>query len=94
MSYNYEQEDGIKHYSVNDVADRYGVSSKTVYKLIKNGELEAVKVAGAIRISNQSLAAYDAAHKMFKPKPSAPSRSSCIKTKQPFLFIRPKGLTQ
>ena len=42
-------------YTVQEVARILRVSSKTVYTLIHDGELEGIRVRGQIRITSQAL---------------------------------------
>ncbi len=44
--------------SVREVADRLGVTTATVYKLARLGELPQVRVLNAIRVAPADLAAY------------------------------------
>jgi excisionase family DNA binding protein len=69
----------LKHHTVNDVAEMLSVSHKTIRKLIKQGGLMAVKVAGAIRVSDVALAEFLQRQEMSKPvvsqHPPAPKRA-------------------
>lgn len=42
-------------YTVSEVATVLKVSSKTVYKIIRNGDLKVIRVRGQIRITSQEL---------------------------------------
>lgn len=44
--------------SVRDVAECCGVHRSTIYKLIKDGELKAVKVRNAIRLNRDAVCDY------------------------------------
>ena len=44
--------------SLREVADRLGVSEMTVRRLVKRGELVAVRVGGQYRISEENLQRY------------------------------------
>lgn len=45
-----------KHYTVNQVAEILNVSSRTVYRYINRGTLQATKTAsGSIRISEEAV---------------------------------------
>lgn len=44
--------------TVAEVADLFRVSSMTVYRLIRNGELAAVRVGRSYRVREQDLQAY------------------------------------
>ncbi len=52
-----------------EAAAMLGVSAKLVYRLFHRGELEGVKVAGAVRIHRASVDAYLSAHSNKKPAP-------------------------
>ena len=45
-------------YTVHEVAEILRISCKTVYKLLKEGELKSVKVRGQIRITSEQLRDY------------------------------------
>jgi excisionase family DNA binding protein len=45
-------------YTVEEVAEMLSVSRHTIYKLVKDGELESVKVRGARRVLAEALEAY------------------------------------
>lgn len=51
-------EQGIKYYSVQEVADMLGIYYRTVYGWIKNKEIKAVKIAGQWRISEEDIITY------------------------------------
>lgn len=42
-------------YSVNQIAEAYGVHHRTVRRWIREGKLDAVKLGGALRISGSAL---------------------------------------
>jgi excisionase family DNA binding protein len=44
--------------TVSEVADMFRVSSMTVYRLIRNGELPAVRVGRSYRVREDDLQAY------------------------------------
>lgn len=44
--------------TVAEVADLFRVSSMTVYRLIRNGELPAVRVGRSYRVSEEDLQSY------------------------------------
>jgi excisionase family DNA binding protein len=48
----------VDYHSVKQIADRLNVAPKTIYKLVRGGELEAVRVGSAIRISEEALGDY------------------------------------
>ena len=52
--------------SLREVADRLGVSQMTVRRLIRRGELIAVKVGGQYRVSEESLQRYILEHQTGK----------------------------
>jgi excisionase family DNA binding protein len=45
-------------YGVEEVAEHLGVSTKTIYRLIKSGGLQVHRIGKSIRISGPQLAAY------------------------------------
>lgn len=45
-------------YTVSDLADLLQVTRATIYRLIRSGDLEAIRVRRDYRISNHALAAY------------------------------------
>jgi excisionase family DNA binding protein len=47
-----------KYLTVNEVADLMRISSMTVYRLIKSGELPAVRVGKSFRVREEDLDAY------------------------------------
>jgi excisionase family DNA binding protein len=51
-----------KFLTVNEVADVIRVSTMTVYRLIKGGELPAVRVGKSFRVREEDLDAYLAKH--------------------------------
>ena len=42
-------------FRVDEVSEYFSITKKTVYILIENGNLEAVKIGGSIRIKRQSV---------------------------------------
>ncbi|MBW4719640.1 helix-turn-helix domain-containing protein [Saccharothrix sp. SC076] len=45
-------------YRVKAVAEMFDISPHTVYRLIKAGELDALKVGGSIRVPESALAVF------------------------------------
>ena len=45
-------------YSVKQVADFLGISTKTMYQIVKDGHIEALWVRGQIRITSAALQRY------------------------------------
>lgn len=45
-------------YTVQDVADLLQVSTKTIYNMIRDGELDAIRVRGQIRVASCALDTY------------------------------------
>lgn len=43
---------------VADVAQRLGVSPKTVYRLIASGDMKSVRVGRSVRVTHDQLAAF------------------------------------
>ena len=50
--------DGVRVYSVKEVAERLGTCSRTIYREIQNGNLRHVSIGRCIRITDAQLAAY------------------------------------
>lgn len=48
-----------KTYRVDELADAWDVSRKTVEREIKRGELEAIRVGHALRIKREDIEAYE-----------------------------------
>ncbi|MBR2425296.1 MAG: helix-turn-helix domain-containing protein, partial [Lentisphaeria bacterium] len=48
----------IKFYSLEEVADLFGVNYQLVYKLVKTGELPSVRIGKIYRISEPQLKEY------------------------------------
>ena len=48
-----------KLYTCNEVADRYGVRTLTVWDWIRKGRLSAIKLPKGYRISEESLRKYE-----------------------------------
>ena len=46
-------------YSPAELAERWGVSVKTVYRLIETAELQATRIGGQHRISRAEVARYE-----------------------------------
>jgi excisionase family DNA binding protein len=76
-----------------------GVSAKLIYRLFHRGELEGVKVAGAVRIHRSSVEAYLSAHSNKKPAPPieiappqpTPRPKRRRRSSESFRFLPPKG---
>jgi len=65
--------------TINDAAQRMGISAETVRRLIRTGKLEAVKNARSKRvlISEDAIAAYSEAHDIWQPVvPAAAGKST------------------
>ena len=50
------------HYSVRELAERYGVSKKTFYRLIADGALPAVRVGLVLRVPAAAVASWERAN--------------------------------
>jgi excisionase family DNA binding protein len=86
-----------------EAAAMLGVSAKLVYKLYHRGELEGVKVAGAVRIHRASVDDYLSKHSNAKPAPPVevpvtppqptqrPKRRRRSAGAAGFQFLPPKG---
>ena len=48
----------IKFYSLEDVAEIFGVNYQLIYKLVKSGELPSVRIGKVFRVSDQQLKEY------------------------------------
>ena len=48
----------IKFYSLEEVADLFGVNYQLVYKLVKTGELPSVRIGKVFRVSEVQLKGY------------------------------------
>ena len=46
-------------YSPADLAERWGVNVKTVYRLIESGELQATRIGGQYRVSRAEVDRYE-----------------------------------
>jgi excisionase family DNA binding protein len=58
MAQNLQHMSRAKYLTVNEVADLMRISSMTVYRLIKSGELPAVRVGKSFRVREEDLDAY------------------------------------
>lgn len=65
--------DTPKHLTVNEVAEVLSVDHKTIRRLIREGQLVAVKIAGAIRIPEDGLMDYLERAKIRKPSAARPT---------------------
>lgn len=65
--------DTPKHLTVKEVAEALAVDHKTVRRLIREGKLVAVKIAGAIRIPEDGLMDYLERAKIRKPSVAKPT---------------------
>lgn len=54
--------EGRKFYTVTEVALALRVSKMTVYRLVKNGELGAIRVGRSFRVREDSLMSYVKGH--------------------------------
>lgn len=48
-----------KYYSVLEVAEHFSISTKTVYRLIDEGELKSVKIKNILRVSANEIDRYE-----------------------------------
>jgi excisionase family DNA binding protein len=55
------QEQVTRFHRVKAVAERYDVSPATIYRAIQAGELDALKIGGALRIPDYALTAFESA---------------------------------
>lgn len=51
-------DDGLKTVTLKEAANRLGVSRPTVYRVVKNGDLETVLIGGLERIPVRALTEY------------------------------------
>jgi len=49
----------MKHYTVRELAERYAVSESTIYREIKEGNMESTQVRGSLRISEEAIEEYE-----------------------------------
>lgn len=49
-----------KYYRVDEVADYFAISVRTVYRLIDEGELKRTKIRGCLRIPHDEINRYEA----------------------------------
>ncbi len=54
--------DGDKLLKVSEAADRLGCGTTTIWSLIRDRSLPAVRVKGAVRVSSEDIQKYKAAH--------------------------------
>jgi excisionase family DNA binding protein len=58
MAQNQQHMSRAKYFTVNEVADVIRISGMTVYRLIKSGELPAIRVGKSVRVREEDLDAY------------------------------------
>jgi len=52
------QMQGTRYYRVNALAEMFDVSPATVYRAIRNGQLDAVRIGGSVRVPESALAGF------------------------------------
>ena len=55
-------------YTIKSLADHWQCSESKIYQMIRSGEVEAFRVRGGIRISEDSVHSYETAHSMMPKK--------------------------
>lgn len=60
----------VKLYTCDEVAERYGVRTDTVWGWIRNKKLGAIKISGGkgLRISEDDITAFENARRTFQPE--------------------------
>lgn len=53
-----EASEDEQFYTVKEVACKLRVSNMTIYRMVKEGELEALKVRGSVRIARSAFSEY------------------------------------
>jgi len=67
-------------YTVEEVADKLGVSTFTVKTILRSGKLECNRIGSRIRISEESLDAYiDGTCAAYKPSRKGPVAKKAVK---------------
>lgn len=64
MSKTWKPAYGPKYHCVETVAEKLGLSPRSVRRLIKSGALQAFKIGGVIRISDEDLRCFLAASRI------------------------------
>jgi excisionase family DNA binding protein len=59
-----------RYLTVQQAADELGLSTKTIYRMVKDGELAAIKVRGRVRIERSALPSPTGPRRMPPPRPS------------------------
>lgn len=49
-------------YRINELAERWGVHERTIRRMIENGEIDAVKIRSAWRVSTEAIKNYEQEH--------------------------------
>lgn len=52
------QTQGTRYYRVNALAEMFDVSPATIYRAIRNGQLDAVRIGGSVRVPKSALAGF------------------------------------
>lgn len=50
--------ENTKFYSLEEIAEMWGVTYQSIYKLVRSGELEALRIGKVYRVTEPDLAAY------------------------------------
>lgn len=52
------QTDGTRYYRVSTLAETFDVSPATIYRAIRAGQLDAVRIGGSVRVPAYAVAAF------------------------------------
>jgi excisionase family DNA binding protein len=55
----------LQYFRISDLESQLGISKSTIYRLIKDGEFDTVKIGHSVRVTEQSLDAYISSHTTF-----------------------------
>jgi excisionase family DNA binding protein len=66
----------IFYWRVDGLAARWRVSTRTVRRLIENGQLRAVRIGGRLRVASDVVERYEARHEVQPPTLSSVSKVS------------------
>ena len=73
--------ENTKFYSLEEIADKLGITYQSVYKLVRTGELEALRVGRVYRVTDHDLETYfQRQREMVKKEVAAVTCSLCGKS--------------